>query len=55
MVGGDEGEEVDSGPSGELETDLEPESAAAAVPGDPGEGDDSYLVPPWRGPGGSSP
>ena len=54
-VGDDEGEAVDSGPFGELETDLEPESAAAAVPGDPGEGDDSYLVPPWRGPGDSPP
>ena len=43
-VGGDEGEAVDSVPSGELEANLEPESAAAAVPGDLGEDGDPYLA-----------
>lgn len=43
-VVGDEGEAVDSDPSGELEADLEPESAAAAVLGELGEDGDPYLA-----------
>ena len=41
-VGDDEGEAMDSDPSGELEADLELESATAAVSGDPGEDGDPH-------------